>query len=389
VAPIHFLNVGKQYGDGTRAVSDFSLEVSDGEFMVLVGPSGCGKTTALRMIAGLESVTEGEIRIGSRRVNDLAPRDRDVAMVFQNYALYPQMTAFQNIAFGLKIRHVPRSRIGEQVRSISETLGLVELLKRRPGQLSGGQRQRVAMARAMVRDPEVFLMDEPLSNLDANLRVTLRAEISRIHRDLGTTTVFVTHDQIEAMTMGTRIAVMHDGRLQQVGSPQDVYDHPVNLFVGRFVGSPSMNVVEGTIERSTGSLHLRLGDSCVVLPDEVVAARPRLAAHEHRSVAIGIRPECLLAGSAGEPAAGRLDGTVEFVEALGFEHLVHIRIGCRRVGGGTGSTDNGNRDHESTSIVVARLASGVSVQPGERFSVRFAPEKLHFFDLETGDAIRA
>src|ERR671936_1492190 len=258
MAKIVLDNVTKVFPDGTRAVRSLSLDVEDGSLIVLVGPSGCGKTTALRMVAGLEEVTEGEIRIGDRVVNEVAPKDRDIAMVFQNYALYPHMSVFENMAFGLKLRRMNKPEIDERVEDAAKVLALFDLLKRKPGQLSGGQRQRVAMGRAIVREPQAFLMDEPLSNLDAKLRVQMRAEISRLQRDLGVTTIYVTHDQVEAMTTGNRVAVMKKGELQQVAPPQELYDRPVNLFVGGFIGSPAMNMVEATLDRQNGGVLARL-----------------------------------------------------------------------------------------------------------------------------------
>src|SRR5205823_3004789 len=254
--------------DGTRAVNDLNLDVHNGEFMVLVGPSGCGKTTALRMVAGLEEISEGEVRIGDRVVNHVPSRDRDIAMVFQSYALYPHLSVYENIAFGLRLKKVPKKEIDKRVQNAAHVLGLEPFLKRKPRALSGGQRQRVAMGRAIVREPAAFLMDEPLSNLDAKLRVQMRAEIARLQSDLGVTTIYVTHDQVEAMTMGDRVAVMRKGELQQVASPQELYDHPVNLFVAGFIGSPAMNMFEATLERSNGSLVAKIGDQRVVVDPE-------------------------------------------------------------------------------------------------------------------------
>src|SRR6187455_1074651 len=259
MAEIAYDDVAKVYPDGTRAVHDFDLEIGDGELMVLVGPSGCGKTTALRMLAGLEEISEGEIRIGDRIVNDLTPRDRDIAMVFQSYALYPHMTVADNLAFGLKLRKLPKQEIKERVQQAARILKIEEFLKRKPRALSGGQRQRVAMGRAIVRQPQAFLMDEPLSNLDAKLRVQMRAEIAGLQRDLAVTTIYVTHDQVEAMTMGDRVAVMRKGELQQVAEPQELYDRPVNLFVGGFIGSPAMNMIEATLERQNGTYLAKAG----------------------------------------------------------------------------------------------------------------------------------
>src|SRR5947208_1093799 len=278
MAEVTFDRVSKVYADGTRAVNDVNLDVRDGEFMVLVGPSGCGKTTALRMVAGLEDISEGTLRIGERIVNHVPSRDRDIAMVFQSYALYPHLSVYENIAFGLRLKKVPKAELDKRVNDAARLLGLTDHLKRKPKALSGGQRQRVAMGRAIVRQPQAFLMDEPLSNLDAKLRVQMRAEIARLQSDLGVTTVYVTHDQIEAMTMGDRVAVMRKGELQQVATPQDLYDSPVNLFVGGFIGRPAMNMLEATIERSNGGLAANFGSQKLALEDQAVAQHPALAA---------------------------------------------------------------------------------------------------------------
>ena len=275
MAEVTFEHVSKIYPDGTRAVSDIELEIKDGEFMVLVGPSGCGKTTALRMVAGLEEISEGELKIGDRVVNNVAPRNRDIAMVFQSYALYPHLTVYDNIAFGLKLRKMDKKEIDERVKDAARVLDLEPFLDRKPRALSGGQRQRVAMGRAIVRQPQAFLMDEPLSNLDAKLRVQMRAEISQLQSRLGTTTIYVTHDQVEAMTMGDRVAVMRKGELQQVATPQELYDEPVNLFVGGFIGSPSMNLLEGTLQRSNGGMAVALGSQKLELGDACAVAAPR------------------------------------------------------------------------------------------------------------------
>src|SRR5437764_477250 len=293
MAAITFDNVSKTYGDGFRAVSDLNLDVQDGEFVVFVGPSGCGKTTALRMIAGLEEVSEGDIRIGDRVVNNLPPGDRDVAMVFQNYALYPHMTVAENIGFALKLRKVPKKEAKKRIAETASIIGLTDHLDRKPKQLSGGQRQRVAMGRAIVRQPQVFLMDEPLSNLDAKLRVQMRAEISRIQRQLNVTTVYVTHDQVEAMTMGDRVAVLRRGVLQQFDAPQLLYERPANLFVASFIGSPAMNMVEATLDRNGDDIVCRLGSASFTLPADVVKQRPGLANHLGKTIAVGIRPEAL------------------------------------------------------------------------------------------------
>src|ERR671918_2780930 len=291
MARIELDHVTKTYPGAPPAVNDLTLDIPDGSFMVLVGPSGSGKSTALRMVAGLEGVTEGEIRIGGRVVNDVPAKDRDIAMVFQNYALYPQMTVEENLAFSLQLHKTPKQEQARRVAEAARILALEPFLDRKPAALSGGQQQRVAMGRAIVRNPQAFLMDEPLSNLDAQLRVQMRAEISRIQHELGATTIYVTHDQVEAMTMGDRVAVLRKGRLQQLDEPQRLYDAPVNLFVASFIGSPAMNLVEARVERRDDDLVCRLGEQALVLPTEVVAARPALARYEGRKIALGIRPE--------------------------------------------------------------------------------------------------
>src|SRR3954454_719016 len=322
MAGITLTDVSKIYDDGTRAVSDLNLDVQDGELVVFVGPSGCGKSTALRMIAGLEEISEGEIKIGERIVNNLRPRDRDVAMVFQNYALYPHMTVAENIGFALRMHKVPKDEARRRIEETAKILGLSEHLRRKPRQLSGGQRQRVAMGRAIVREPHVFLMDEPLSNLDAKLRVQMRAEISRIQRQLSVTTVYVTHDQVEAMTMGDRVAVLRRGLLQQFDKPQLLYEKPANLFVASFIGSPAMNMLEGTLERAGDGLAVRLGATTLALPAEVLSARPALGNTLGKLIAVGIRPEALdEPGRRDGEAGGRLHGRVTAIEALGPEQL--------------------------------------------------------------------
>jgi multiple sugar transport system ATP-binding protein len=328
VAEVVFDEVSKVYPDGTKAVSGLSLDVGDGEFIVLVGPSGCGKTTALRMVAGLEEISTGVLRIGERVVNHVPSRDRDIAMVFQSYALYPHLSVYDNIAFGLKVKKVPKDEIQRRVRNAAEVLGLEEFLKRKPRALSGGQRQRVAMGRAIVREPAAFLMDEPLSNLDAKLRVQMRAEVSRLQRDLGTTTIYVTHDQVEAMTMGDRVAVMRKGELLQVADPQTLYDRPVNLFVGGFIGSPAMNMLEATVTRQNGGLAVDVGKQHLRLDEETLANRPALRSYEGRTIILGIRPEELEEASLepDTPPDHRLRGVVELREALGSELMVHFTV---------------------------------------------------------------
>jgi multiple sugar transport system ATP-binding protein len=399
LAAVVFDQVGKVYDDGTRAVLDLSLEVGDGEFLVFVGPSGCGKTTALMMAAGLEEITEGEIRIGDRVINDLEPRDRDVAMVFQNYALYPHMSVYQNLAFGLQMRKTPKAEIDRRVREIAGVLGLQGLLKRKPRQLSGGQRQRVAMGRAIVREPSAFLMDEPLSNLDAKLRVEMRAEISRIQRELGSTTIYVTHDQVEAMTMGDRVAVMRKGRLQQLDAPQRLYDRPVNLFVASFIGSPEMNLVEGHVERLGDGLACRVGEQVLTLGASVGAVYPGLERCVGSKVAVGVRPEHLHDPRFGEASSGStLQGTVQLTEALGSELLVHVEIAAERVQTSevlevAGDVDEALLDEirdEATrrrTPFVARFDARSMVKAGDVVEMPIDTDRLHFFDLTSGLAI--
>jgi multiple sugar transport system ATP-binding protein len=394
VSSVSFNGVGKVYPDGTRAVNDLNLEVGDGEFMVLVGPSGCGKTTALRMVAGLEEISEGEIAIGEQVVNLIEPRKRDIAMVFQNYALYPHMNVFENIAFPLRSKRMKKAEITSRVGSAAKLLGLEEHLKRRPRQLSGGQRQRVAMGRAIVRQPQVFLMDEPLSNLDAKLRVQMRAEISKLQRELGVTTIYVTHDQVEAMTMGTAIAVMRKGVLQQHGGARDVYERPANLFVATFIGSPAMNLFQARVEQEGDGLTCVLGDQRLTLPP--ASTNGSLGAYKQRQVAVGIRPEHLGLVADGGPS---IEGEVILVEALGSEVLVHLEVAAEPVI--TDEVLEIARDIDAAAVmalreearghkvtVVARVDSDTDVHPGERMRVGVRADRLHYFDVETGDAIR-
>ncbi len=359
MATVTFDHVYKRYGEVT-AVSDLNLQIGDGEFMVLVGPSGCGKTTSLRMIAGLEEISDGELRIGDRVMNDVAPKDRDIAMVFQSYALYPHMTVRDNLAFGLKLRKVDRSIIDKRIAEAAGILQLEKLLDRKPKELSGGQRQRVALGRAIVREPAVFLMDEPLSNLDAKLRVQTRAEIARLHQRLGTTMVYVTHDQVEAMTMGQRIAVMSDGLLQQVGTPQELYDRPVNRFVAGFIGSPSMNFVDVTMG-ADGTLSG--GGFTFQCPPDL---RASLADAKGTSLVAGFRPEHLeLADVQG--TAATIQGTADVVEYLGNEELLHVSVGGQDI--------------------VAIVGSEHRVRPGDVVQLRLPEAKLHLFDPETGASL--
>jgi multiple sugar transport system ATP-binding protein len=395
MAAIELVHLSKVYANDVAAVRDLNLEVAEGEFMVLVGPSGCGKTTALRMVAGLEEVTLGEIRIGGNVVNDLPPRDRDIAMVFQNYALYPHKTVYDNLAFGLRMRKVPKAEQKNRVEEIARVLGIGDLLQRRPAQLSGGQRQRVAMGRAIVREPKAFLMDEPLSNLDAKLRVQMRAEIARIQQALKVTTVYVTHDQVEAMTMGDRVAVMRDGELQQVATPQRLYDAPVNLFVASFVGSPPMNLFEAELDRDESGLLCRIGDSELELPADLVAERPALAGYAGRRVAIGIRPEDVREAAGWDGA--RLRGRILLVESLGSEQLVHIGITARPLERSDlvdttaqpPGPSLGSDDAEQAVTLLGRFDRHLLLAPDEAVEVAIDPRLLHFFDLETGAAIPA
>src|SRR5580658_8489489 len=332
MAAISLENVAKTYPNGVEVIADLSLEIGDGEFMVLVGPSGCGKTTALRMVAGLERITKGIVKIGGRVVNDVSPKHRDIAMVFQNYALYPHMTVEENIGFSLKLRKLPRDEVKMKVRDTIDLLGLTECVNRKPLQLSGGQRQRVAMGRAIVREPSAFLMDEPLSNLDAKLRVQMRSEVTRIQRQVGVATLYVTHDQVEAMTMGDRVAVIRAGTLQQCDSPKAIYDHPANIFVASFMGAPPMNLFEGFI--GEGARSVRIGGETILLPDEISSARPELRKWGNKTAVVGVRPESLSMKSKGDTSierSGTIRGEIEIVEELGFEQLVHFAIDAHMI----------------------------------------------------------
>ena len=398
MATVSLEQVSKVYPNGLPAVSDLDLDVAEGELMVLVGPSGSGKTTALRMVAGLEDITSGTLRMGSKMVNDLPPKDRNVAMVFQNYALYPHMTVAQNIGFALKLRKFPKAEINTKVREAAQLLGLSDYLNSKPGQLSGGQRQRVAMGRAIVREPSVFLMDEPLSNLDAKLRVQMRAEISRIQRRVGVATLYVTHDQVEAMTMGDRVAVLHMGRLQQCDSPQSLYEHPDNLFVAAFIGSPAMNLYEASI--SSDATQVKLGSQSLNLSEALLDARPALRSYKDRKVVIGIRPEHLLDAALGPvPAPGTtLSADVELIEALGNELQVHFLLDATRVrsedaqaAAETGELE-GLQSLQSGGVRaagVARVSPRSELKAGSRATFAVDTERLNFFDNDNGAAIWA
>ncbi|HKT45252.1 MAG TPA: sn-glycerol-3-phosphate ABC transporter ATP-binding protein UgpC [Gaiellaceae bacterium] len=392
MAGVTFDRVTKTYTDGTTAVNDLSLDVDDGEFMVLVGPSGCGKTTALRMVAGLEDISRGVLKIGERVVNHVPSRDRDIAMVFQSYALYPHLSVYDNIAFGLKIKNLPKAEIEKRVANAARILGLDPYLKRKPRALSGGQRQRVAMGRAIVREPAAFLMDEPLSNLDAKLRVQMRAEIAGLQRDLGVTTIYVTHDQVEAMTMGDRVAVMRKGELQQVADPQTLYDRPVNLFVGGFIGSPAMNMVEATLQRHNGGFAAKVGDQTVAIEAEEVKARPGLAAYDGKQIVLGVRPEDLEDASlAPSGEQQRLRGTAQLTEALGSEIMVHFAIKAkhamteevRELAEDVGDERALEQDDDEATLV-GRFGARSRVRPGDSIEVAVDTRSLHFFDPETG-----
>ena len=352
--------------------------------MVLVGPSGCGKTTALRMVAGLEDITSGILRIGGKEANDETPKERDIAMVFQNYALYPHMTVAENIGFALKLRHLPKDQLKAKVNEAADILGLTDWLDRKPGQLSGGQRQRVAMGRAIVREPSVFLMDEPLSNLDAKLRVQMRAEVARIQQRMGVSTIYVTHDQVEAMTMGDRVTVMRDGTLQQVDTPQHLYDNPDNVFVAAFIGSPAQNLYDATV--GEGARSIKLGSQTVELPDTVALKRPALRTYAGKDVVVGMRPEHLRAASP-EITGPKLVGDVELVEALGSELVVHFTIDAHRVIA-EGAFDKDEAAAVKSGEGVARVEAKTPVKPGDKMTFSVDVEDMQFFDTQTGLAIR-
>ena len=385
MAPVSMENLNKVYENGFHAVKDLSLDIADGEFMVLVGPSGCGKTTALRMVAGLEDITSGILRIGGKEANDESPKERDIAMVFQNYALYPHMTVAENIGFALKLRHLPKDQLKAKVNDAADILGLTDWLDRKPGQLSGGQRQRVAMGRAIVRDPSVFLMDEPLSNLDAKLRVQMRAEVARIQRRMGVSTIYVTHDQVEAMTMGDRVTVMREGVLQQVDTPQHLYDNPDNIFVAGFMGSPAQNLYDAVVGEGTRSV--KLGSQSIMLPDAVALKRPALRSYVGKDVVIGMRPEHLRAASP-ETTGPKLVGDVDLVEALGSELVVHFTIDAHRVIA-EGAVDKDEAAAVKSGEGVARVEAKTAVKPGDKMTFSVDVEDMQFFDTQTGLAIRS
>ena len=388
VATVVLDGINKVYENGFHAIHDLSLDIADKEFLVLVGPSGCGKSTALRMMAGLEDITSGVMRIGDRVVNDIEPKDRDIAMVFQNYALYPHMTVFDNIGFALKLARVPRAEIDSRVRKAAAVLELEQYLDRKPAQLSGGQRQRVAMGRAIVRQPAAFLMDEPLSNLDAKLRVQMRAEIAALQRELAVTTVYVTHDQIEAMTMGDRVAVLKDGHLQQVDTPQNLYDRPTNVFVAAFIGSPSMNLYAARLHLTDQGATVTIGTQSVTLDADVVRARPALRAYDGKDVVLGIRPEDFEDASLVTGVAGRtLHAPVTLVESLGSEIMVHFSLDASTIHSGDPDAPDESAVGAAKANAVGRFNPRSRIRARDQIEVAVTTENMHFFDHGTRQSI--
>ena len=388
---IDIKSAGKIYPNGTRALEDVNITINDGEFVVLVGPSGCGKTTLLRMVAGLEDITEGEISIGDKTVNDVAPKDRDIAMVFQNYALYPHMSVFDNMAFSLKLRKLPKDEIEQKVKEAAKTLEISELLDRKPKALSGGQRQRVAMGRAIVRNPQAFLMDEPLSNLDAKLRVQMRAELGQLHTQLQTTTLYVTHDQVEAMTMGDRVAVIRKGELQQIDTPREIYLKPKNIFVAGFIGSPSMNFVYANVGVNKSSIQLNFGNDQIEYSGEKLG---ELKAFENKEIVMGIRPEAFEDGNYANESefSESIKVSVSLLEQLGSDSYIHFYKDIKPVQ--TEAIEEILADEgEDISVLgdntkfIARINPNSTVVEGKEIELKIDPSKLHFFDPETGDAI--
>ncbi len=389
MATVELQGLTKIYPGGVKAVDDMSLSIEDGEFVVFVGPSGCGKSTALRMIAGLEEISDGLLRIGDEDMTSVHPRERDIAMVFQNYALYPHLTVRKNIAYPLKLAKTSKEEIIRRVERTAEVLQLSEFLDRKPGALSGGQRQRVAMGRAIVREPSVFLMDEPLSNLDAKLRVYMRSEISRIQRDLGVTTIYVTHDQVEAMTMGDRVVVLKGGVLQQADKPSVLYRNPANLFVAGFIGSPAMNMFESTISIGTQAITVEVGQQTVEMPLAMLDRMPALRGYDGARLACGIRPENVQDGSIADGVDQRISGEVIMLEELGSEIVAHLEVGVRRIdssGAALGSADDEGDDYDTGFI--GRFSQQSTASAGQRIDVALDVSAMHFFDLSTGEAIR-
>ena len=388
---IDIKSAGKIYPNGTRALEDVNITINDGEFIVLVGPSGCGKTTLLRMVAGLEDITEGEISIGDKTVNDVAPKDRDIAMVFQNYALYPHMSVFDNMAFSLKLRKLPKDEIDQKVKEAAKTLEISELLERKPKALSGGQRQRVAMGRAIVRNPQAFLMDEPLSNLDAKLRVQMRAELGQLHTQLQTTTLYVTHDQVEAMTMGDRVAVIRKGELQQIDTPREIYLNPRNIFVAGFIGSPSMNFVYANVGVNKSSIQLNFGNDQIEYKGEKLG---ELKTFENKEIVMGIRPEAFEDGNYANATefSESIKVSVSLLEQLGSDSYIHFYKDIKPVQ--TEAIEEILADEgEDISVLgdntkfIARINPNSTVVEGKEIELKIDPSKLHFFNPETGDAI--
>jgi multiple sugar transport system ATP-binding protein len=374
MAEIVITGLSKIYDNGTAAVQDFNLKVADGEFLVLVGPSGCGKSTVLRCVAGLEQPTSGTIAINGQVINDLPPQDRDLAMVFQTYALYPHMTVLENLAFGLKMRRRPQAEIEREVTVVAEKLGLGQYLRKKPRELSGGERQRVALGRAIVRRPQAFLMDEPLSNLDAALRVKMRAELLKLQRELKATVLYVTHDQTEALTMGDRVAVLHQGRIQQVASPQEVYDYPVNRLVAEFIGSPAMNFIQARITREAEGWFLEVGGQTLALPPAFLEKRPGLRAYQEKIIIAGLRPEHFSVAAPKEQVNAVLKITVEVVETLGPMNYVHFSLPVVRA------------DQNQVSLV-ASLNPAIPVVPGHELKLTIDPYQIHFFEPKTGSTL--
>jgi multiple sugar transport system ATP-binding protein len=396
MADVEFLDVDKVYENGVQAVFGLSLAIADGEFLVLVGPSGCGKTTALRMVAGLEEISDGTVSIGDRVVNDLTPKERDIAMVFQNYALYPHLTVADNIAFGLRLRKAPRQVINERVAWAAKLLDLTPYLARRPKELSGGQRQRVAMGRAIVRQPQVFLMDEPLSNLDAKLRVQMRADIAKLQRDLGTTTIYVTHDQVEAMTMGDRVAVMSQGVLQQVDTPQRLYDQPANLFVAGFIGTPPMNLLEAKVVADDGAVSLSLADALLPISSEALARYPGVRRYHGRNVVLGVRADDLHPARE-RPDLPTLTARLELVEALGSTSIAYFRIDVHAISSGAGGVEDAvEEEPDAEGVTAARpnlvasftARAALGLRMDEEMPVAVETAQVHLFDAESGAPLR-
>jgi multiple sugar transport system ATP-binding protein len=397
MAEIEFDDISKVYDDGTQALFDLDLKIEDGELMVLVGPSGCGKTTALRMVAGLEEITTGDLRIGDRIVNDLTPKERNIAMVFQSYALYPHMTVEENLAFSLKLHHMPKDEVKKRVRDAAKTLEIEQFLKRKPKALSGGQRQRVAMGRALVREPDAFLMDEPLSNLDAKLRVQMRAEIHQLQRRLNTTTIYVTHDQVEAMTMGDRVAVMNAGHLQQVDTPQVLYDRPVNEFVAGFIGSPAINLVEARLEQTNGRYSVAFGEHRLTVDDNLVRNRPGLKDYVGRSIILGIRPEDFEDATleSGVPSDRRLKVEIDLTEPLGAEVLLYFGTAATSVVSSAAAADVGEDaavhfggdGDGGQSRMCARVSPRTRVAIGHSAELAVDTSRLYFFDPQARQTV--